>query len=95
MWVSTQRAMSHSRSLRRLRKIRISWFSTSPESRSTKTRRSARRQVVRATSRAAECRVMPGVAQPLKVMLWDSICATKASSLAVRAGVTAWNPSAR
>ena len=86
--VSTQRANSQSRSDSRLRYRMISAFRSSPVNFSSHTRRSARRQTVRATSSVAELAVPQGVAQPLKLMFCASISFTSASSFAVSSGVT-------
>jgi len=56
-------------------------------------RRSARRQTVRAKSRAAETGFEPGIAQPWKSTPAASSSRTAASTLAVMAGVSIANPS--
>ncbi len=76
--VSVYRAKSQSKSERRFRYFSTS-KSTSPAASSRATDRSARRQVVRATSSAAEARLAPGVAQPSKLIFSFSIRATSSS----------------
>ena len=80
---SAQRASSHKASDKRLRKIMISPLCNWLLSCKAQTRRSARRQVVRATSSVAALRFAPGVAQPWPAAFCASISYTMRSSCAV------------
>ena len=65
-------------------RITIAVFPLSSPAQSDVIRRSARRQVVLATSRLAESSVSPGVAHPLKETFCASISATHRSSRSVK-----------